>query len=52
MALIKAIRLYGHLAVQIDPLGSAPMGAPELTPEFHGVSEAQLADLVAYLEGL
>ncbi|MBA3855082.1 MAG: 2-oxoglutarate dehydrogenase E1 component, partial [Gemmatimonas sp.] len=36
------IRSYGHLAVQLDPLGSAPPGAPELTPEFHGITEADL----------
>ena len=24
-----AIRYYGHMAVQLDPLGSAPPGAPE-----------------------
>ena len=42
MALIQAIRLYGHLAVQIDPLGSEPLGAPELTPEFYGIAEADL----------
>ena len=28
MALIQAIRAYGHLAVAIDPLGSPPIGAP------------------------
>ncbi len=42
-ALIDAIRHYGHLAVPIDPLGSAPSGATELTPEFHGITEADLA---------
>jgi 2-oxoglutarate dehydrogenase E1 component len=36
------IRSYGHLAVQLDPLGSPPPGAPELTPEFHGITEADL----------
>ena len=41
-ALIDAIRQYGHLAVQLDPLGSAPPGAAELTPEFHGITEADL----------
>jgi 2-oxoglutarate dehydrogenase E1 component len=41
-ALIDAIRQYGHLAVPIDPLGSAPAGASELTPEFHGIVEADL----------
>ncbi len=36
------IRSYGHLAVQLDPLGSPPPGAPELTTEFHGITEADL----------
>ncbi|HEY4670707.1 MAG TPA: hypothetical protein VIG78_01475, partial [Gemmatimonadaceae bacterium] len=30
--LVDAIRSYGHLAVPLDPLGSAPGGTPELTP--------------------
>jgi 2-oxoglutarate dehydrogenase E1 component len=38
----NAIRQFGHLAVQIDPLGSPPPGAPELTPEFHGIKDADL----------
>ncbi|MEO8945580.1 MAG: 2-oxoglutarate dehydrogenase E1 component [Gemmatimonadaceae bacterium] len=42
-ALLDAIRAYGHLAVGLDPLGSAPEGSPELTPESHGVTDAQLA---------
>ena len=41
-ALVDAIRQYGHLAVQLDPLGSPPPGAAELTPEFHGIAEADL----------
>jgi 2-oxoglutarate dehydrogenase E1 component len=45
MALVQAIREYGHLAVQIDPLGSPPLGAPELTPEFHGIGEADLREV-------
>ncbi len=40
--LVQAIRNYGHLAVQIDPLGSPPSGAVELTPEFHGITEDDL----------
>ena len=28
--------------MQLDPLGSPPPGGPELTPEFHGISEADL----------
>jgi 2-oxoglutarate dehydrogenase E1 component len=43
--LASAIRAFGHLAVQIDPLGTKPLGAPELTPEFHGITEAELADV-------
>ena len=42
-ALIDAIRQYGHLAAPIDPLGSTPVGAAELTPEFYGIVEADLA---------
>jgi 2-oxoglutarate dehydrogenase E1 component len=32
----------GHLAAETDPLGNRPPGTPELTPEFHGLSEADL----------
>jgi len=41
-ALVDAIRQYGHLAVQLDPLGSPPPGAAELTPEFHGITAPDL----------
>src|SRR5687767_13886010 len=41
-ALVDAIRIYGHFAVRIDPLGSEPPGAAELQPGFHGVSEEDL----------
>ena len=44
-ALIDAIRHYGHLAVQLDPLGTKPPGAAELTAEFHGTTERELADV-------
>jgi len=54
-AMIDAIRHYGHFAVQLDPLGSQPPGAAELTPEFHGITEQELADVPAsalgYAEG-
>src|SRR5438093_7462704 len=33
MALVKAIRMHGHLAARIDPLGSEPPGDPALEPE-------------------
>jgi len=44
-ALVQAIRQYGHLSVQVDPLGSQPPGAAELRPEFHGITEADLATI-------
>jgi 2-oxoglutarate dehydrogenase E1 component len=34
MALVKAHRTHGHLAAQLDPLGSQPPGDPALEPEF------------------
>src|SRR6476646_5476366 len=43
--LIDAIRTYGHLAVAIDPLGTQPEGTPELSPEFHGIDEADLSSI-------
>jgi 2-oxoglutarate dehydrogenase E1 component len=65
---VHAIRQYGHLAVTLDPLGSEAPGAAELTPQFHGLSESDLAtipgaalgfdelktaaDVVAHLRGL
>ncbi len=33
MALVKAIRMHGHLGARIDPLGSEPPGDPALEPE-------------------
>src|SRR6266480_2719787 len=33
MALIKAIRMHGHLAATLDPLGSDPVGDPALEAE-------------------
>lgn len=49
--LAEAIRAYGHLAAQLDPLGSPPPGDPSLDPEFHGLSEADLGRLPATLIG-
>jgi 2-oxoglutarate dehydrogenase E1 component len=46
-ALVNGVRDYGHLAVQIDPLGDPPPGARELTPEFYGITEADLAAVPA-----
>jgi 2-oxoglutarate dehydrogenase E1 component len=47
--LAESIRRYGHLAAEIDPLGSRPMGDPMLRPETHGVTEAELRALPAAL---
>jgi 2-oxoglutarate dehydrogenase E1 component len=44
-SLVDSIRAYGHLAAQIDPLGNTPPGTPELSPEFHGLTEADLATI-------
>ncbi len=46
-ALVGAIQRYGHLAVQLDPLGSPPPGAAELSPEFHGITESDLPGIPA-----
>ena len=43
--LVDAIRSYGHLAVPLDPLGTEPEGTPELTLEFHGLSEESLRNI-------
>jgi 2-oxoglutarate dehydrogenase E1 component len=43
--LVDAIRSYGHLAVPLDPLGTPPEGTPELTLEFHGLSEEHLSSI-------
>lgn len=49
--LVDAIRSYGHLAVPLDPLGTEPEGTPELTPEFHGLSEEHLASIPGIVLG-
>src|SRR5665647_537567 len=42
-ALVQSIRAFGHLAAQIDPLGNKPPGTQELTLEFHGLTQDDLA---------
>src|SRR5688572_16013474 len=51
-ALVAAIRQYGHLAVRVDPLGTEPRGAAELTAEYHGVTESELASVPAAALGV
>ena len=45
----QSIRRYGHLAAQIDPLGSRPMGDPALEPATHGVTDDELRELPPWL---
>ena len=49
--LAQSIRRYGHLAAQIDPLGSTPLGDPSLAPATHGLSVGDLEQLPASLIG-
>src|SRR5205814_9863316 len=49
--LVSAIQRYGHMWVQIDPLGSAPIGAAEMTPEFHSITEDDLRQIPAQAVG-
>jgi 2-oxoglutarate dehydrogenase E1 component len=49
--LAQSIRRYGHLAAQVDPLGSTPLGDPTLAPAAHGISEGELRHLPASLVG-
>jgi 2-oxoglutarate dehydrogenase E1 component len=47
----QAIRGYGHLAAQLDPLGSAPPGDPALEASTYGLDDAILRRLPASLVG-
>ncbi|HTI40017.1 MAG TPA: 2-oxoglutarate dehydrogenase E1 component [Vicinamibacterales bacterium] len=47
--LAQSIRRYGHLAAQIDPLGTRPQGDPSLLAATHGVTDADLRALPANL---
>jgi 2-oxoglutarate dehydrogenase E1 component len=49
--LVESIRRYGHLAAQIDPLGSQPPGDPSLSPRAHGITDDDLRRLPASLVG-
>src|SRR5437879_6114109 len=47
--LAQSIRRYGHLAAQLDPLGSKPPGDPTLQPETEGLTEDDLRRVPATL---
>jgi 2-oxoglutarate dehydrogenase E1 component len=48
-ALVQAFRDHGHRLARIDPLGSEPLGHPQLSPAFHGTSTEELSQLPASL---
>ena len=45
------VREYGHLAAQLDPLGTEPPGDPSLDPAYYNLTEADLQQLPATLIG-
>jgi 2-oxoglutarate decarboxylase len=47
MALVKAHRHFGHMAAQLDPLGSAPPGDPALETEPLGLTPEIMASIPA-----
>jgi 2-oxoglutarate dehydrogenase E1 component len=49
--LADSIRRYGHLAAQLDPLGSSPIGDPSLEPASYGITDDDLKRLPASLVG-
>ena len=50
--LAHAIRSYGYLAAQLDPLGSVPPSDPSLTLAFHRLQESDLLKLPASIVNL
>lgn len=50
-ALAHAIRARGHLGAHLDPLGTEPLGDPNLLPESHGITEEELALLPPIVVG-
>jgi 2-oxoglutarate dehydrogenase E1 component len=50
-ALAQAIRFFGHLGAQLDPLGSLPRTDSILDPATHGAGQADLAQLPASVVG-
>jgi len=45
----QAIRQFGHVAAHLDPLGTPPIGDPEISVEYHGLTEQDLYELPAGL---
>ena len=51
-ALVQAHREHGHMAVQLDPLGSGPPGHPALDPGYYELDEERLSGVPASALGL
>jgi 2-oxoglutarate dehydrogenase E1 component len=49
--LVQAIREFGHLAAQLDPLGSEPPGDPALSLDTYGLTQPELEQLPASIVG-
>jgi len=49
MSLVKAFRTHGHLAAQLDPLGSAPPGDPAMDPETVRLTPELMARVPAWM---
>ncbi|HET9016131.1 MAG TPA: 2-oxoglutarate dehydrogenase E1 component [Thermomicrobiaceae bacterium] len=49
--LAESIRERGHMAADLNPLGTPPHGDPSLAPAAHGITEADLASLPASVVG-
>jgi multifunctional 2-oxoglutarate metabolism enzyme len=47
MAIVAAYRTHGHLAANLDPLGTAPIGDPSLEPSNWGLTPALLSAIPA-----
>jgi 2-oxoglutarate dehydrogenase E1 component len=48
-ALVQAFRDHGHQLARIDPLGTEPIGHPQLSPAFFGTSMEELAEMPSSL---
>jgi 2-oxoglutarate dehydrogenase E1 component len=46
-SVVKAHRMHGHLAAQLDPLGSEPIGDPALDPATVHLTDEQMAAIPA-----
>lgn len=49
--LATGLREYGHLAVQLDPIGSTPPGAPEIENSTYGITDDDLRTIPASAVG-